>query len=142
MASLIDRFRHPRAEDTADDAAEKSAADETAQRAPRRRPLPSGGRLRRERRSLLRLREQQIRDLGGLVLEMYRLDRFRQDVIYEQAAEIVAVEERLREVDELLFAVSNRRSTAANRCDQCGTPLYAGARFCPGCGRPVTVEQA
>jgi uncharacterized Zn finger protein (UPF0148 family) len=38
--------------------------------------------------------------------------------------------------------VSNRRAPAENRCDQCGTPLYSGARFCPSCGRPVTVEQA
>jgi hypothetical protein len=135
MASLIDRFRHPRAE-------EKSASDsEGTQRAPRRRPLPPAGHLRRERRNLLRLREQQIRDVGGLVLEMYRQDRFRQDLIYEQAAEIVALEERLREVDELLLAVSNRRVASGPRCEQCGTPLYPGARFCPSCGRPVVVEQ-
>ena len=38
----------------------------------RRRP-PSE--LRRERRALLRLREQKLRDLGGLSLEMYRRDR-------------------------------------------------------------------
>jgi hypothetical protein len=136
MASLIDRFRQPRAE-------EPSAAAEAAPPpAPRRRALPPAGHLRRERRNLLRLREQRIRDVGGLVLEMYRQDRFRQDLIYEQTADIVALEERLREVDELLFAVSNRRSAAGPRCEQCGTPLYPGARFCPSCGRPVTVEPA
>jgi hypothetical protein len=135
MASLIDRFRQPRAE-------EPGVAADSAPPAPRRRALPPAGHLRRERRNLLRLREQQIRDLGGLVLEMYRQDRFRQDLIYEQTAEIVAVEERLREVDELLLAVSNRRSAAAPRCEQCGTPLYPGARFCPSCGHPVVVEQA
>ena len=36
--------------------------------APQRRPLPSASRLRRERRTLLRVREERIRDLGGLVL--------------------------------------------------------------------------
>ena len=35
-----------------------------------RRPPP--GVLRRERRDLERLREQRLRDLGGLLLEMYR----------------------------------------------------------------------
>ena len=135
MASLIDRFRHPRAEEPAAD------TEGTPQRAPRRRPLPLAGHLRRERRALLRLREQQIRDIGGLVLEMYRQDRFRQDLIYEQAAEIVALEERLRDVDELLIAVGNRRVAVGTRCEQCGTPLYPGARFCPSCGRPITVEQ-
>jgi hypothetical protein len=136
MASLIDRFRNLRADEPA------AGGEATPPRAPRRRPLPPAGHLRRERRNLLRLREQQIRDIGGLVLEMYRQDRFRQDLIYEQAAEIVALEERLHEVDELLVAVSNRRCAAGSRCEQCGTPLYPGARFCPSCGRPVTVEQA
>lgn len=135
MASLIDRFRQPRTE-------EPSAAGPDTPLVPRRRALPPPGHLRRERRNLLRLREQRIRDVGGLVLEMYRQDRFRQDLIYEQTAEIVALEERLREVDELLFAVSNRRTAPGPRCEQCGTPLYPGARFCPSCGRPVTVEPA
>jgi rubrerythrin len=134
MASLLDRFRHPRSE-------EPVAGEQGAPPAPRRRPLPSPGHLRRERRNLLRVREQLVRDIGGLVLEMYRQDRFRQDLIYEQAAEIVALEERLREIDELLFAASNRRAAAGARCEQCGTPLFAGARFCPSCGRAVTVEQ-
>jgi len=134
MASLLDRFRHPRSE-------EPVAGEQGTPPAPRRRPLPSPRHLRRERRNLLRVREQLVRDIGGLVLEMYRQDRFRQDLIYEQAAEIVALEERLREIDELLFAASNRRAAADVRCEQCGTPLFAGARFCPSCGRAVTVEQ-
>jgi hypothetical protein len=138
MASLLDRFRQPRAEEPA---AGGEATPPPAP-APRRRPaLPSPGRLRRERRNLLRIREQLIRDIGGLVLEMYRQDRFRQDLIYEHAAEIVVLEERLREMDELLAAASNRRGAAGARCEQCGTPLYSGARFCPSCGRAVTVEQ-
>ena len=42
-----------------------------------RRALPPAGQLRRERRALLQLREQRLRDLGGLMLEMYRRDQFR-----------------------------------------------------------------
>jgi hypothetical protein len=101
-----------------------------------RRYLPPPGRLRRERRALLELRERRIRDLGGLVLEMYRQDRLRQDVLQEQAAEIVGLEERLREVDRLLGARTGRERTI--RCSRCGTPLYPGARFGPRCGRPLT----
>ena len=161
MASLLDRFRHPRAEEP--------AAGAEATPAPRRRALPSPGHLRRERRNLLRVREQQIRDIGGLVLEMYRQDRFRQDLIYEQAAEIVALEERLREVDELLIAASNRRGAAgislravrhaavlgrallpelrppgdggadvtqpsAGACPRCGTAYAPGQEYCLECG--------
>ena len=102
----------------------------------RRRYLPPPSRLRRERRALLRYREQRIRDLGGLVLEMYRQDRFRQDVVHEQAAEIVSMEERLREVDRLLTARTTR-SVRSLRCTRCGTPLYPGARFCPSCGQSL-----
>ncbi|SRR6266508_1063523 len=132
MASLIARFRRaPQAEES------------EAPRAPvpRRLPLPSPGRLRRERRALLRWREQRIRDLGGLVLEMYREDQFRQDLVYEHAAELVALEERLRELDGLLAVASSRRNRSA-ACPQCGTPLYPGARFCPSCGRPVAAGAA
>ena len=70
----------------------RKRGDETEPAAPRRRRyLPPPSRLRRERRALLRYREQRIHDLGGLVLEMYRQDQFRQDVIHEQAAELVAL---------------------------------------------------
>jgi len=106
--------------------------------APHRRPLPSPTRLRRERRTLIRVREERIRDLGGLVLEMYRQDRFRQDLVYEQAAEIVGIEERLYDLDQLLAASAARGSTRAVRCTQCGVPLFAGARFCPSCGAEQT----
>src|SRR5213592_3314021 len=84
----------------------------------RRRYLPPPSRLRRERRALLRYREQRIRDLGGLMLEMYRQDQFRQDVVHEQAAEIVALEERVREVDRLLAARTSR-SERSLRCGKC-----------------------
>jgi hypothetical protein len=102
----------------------------------RRRYLPPPSRLRRERRALLRYREQRIRDLGGLVLEMYRQDEFRQDVVHEQAAEIVALEERVREVDRLLTARTGRGERKL-RCGRCGAALYHGARFCPSCGQAL-----
>src|SRR6266498_3973256 len=129
MPSLFKRLRRRR-----DD------AEPAAPAAPRRRRyLPPPSRLRRERRALLRLREQRIRDLGGLVLEMYRQDRFRQDLVYEQAAEIVAIEERMRDLDELLAAAAARRASRTVRCAQCGVPLFAGARFCPSCGAEQSV---
>ena len=70
------------------------------------------------------------------MLEMYRQDQFRQDVVHEQAAEIVALEERVREVDRLLAARTGR-SDRSVRCSRCGTPLYEGARFCPSCGQSL-----
>ena len=51
-----------------------------------RRALPPPSEIRRERRRLLAVREQRLRDLGGVVLEMYRQDSFRETLLYELAA--------------------------------------------------------
>jgi zinc ribbon protein len=128
MPSLFKRLRKG-----GEDAASAAAAPAPPRR---RRYLPPPSRLRRERRALLSVREQRIHDLGGLVLEMYRQDRFRQDVVHEEAAQIVALEERVREVDRLLTA-RTRRTDRNLRCARCGTPLYHGARFCPSCGQAL-----
>src|SRR3954454_17473064 len=104
----------------------------------RRRYLPPPSRLRRERRALLRYREERIRELGGLMLEMYRQDDVRQGVLHEQAAAIVALEDRVREVDRLLAARTSRARARVRR-SRCGTPLHAGARFCPSCGQALQV---
>src|SRR5262245_5725856 len=125
--ALLARFRR----------AGRNTADKDGEPPPRRRRyLPPPSLLRRERRALLRYREQRIRDLGGLVLEMYRQDRFRQDVVHEEAAQVVALEDRLREVDRLLAARAGRTRQTFH-CPGCGTPLHVGARFCPTCGRQL-----
>jgi hypothetical protein len=102
--------------------------------------LPAPGSLRRERRALVRAREERIRDLGGLMLEMYRRDRFRQDLLVEQCLEVVSIEERLREIDSLLEAsLAARKSSLGDRCE-CGAPILMGSHFCANCGRPVADE--
>ena len=115
MASLLDRFR-------------KQPAP------PPRRSLPPPGVIRRERRALLKLREEKLRDLGGLILEMYRRDRFREDLLSERCNDLVSLDARLGEVDEMLDAA--RRRIPAGRCD-CGAPLPWNSHFCPNCGRPA-----
>jgi Double zinc ribbon len=131
--SLLDRFRKRPAEGTGESGPPPPA------RAPAPR-LPPPGVLRRERRALVRSREERIRDLGGLMLEMYRRDQFKQDLLIEQCLEVISMEERLREIDGLLEAsVGARRSGAANRCS-CGAPIQWGSHFCANCGRPVGEE--
>jgi hypothetical protein len=94
------------------------------------------GQLRRERRALLRAREERIRDLGGLMLEMYRRDRFREDLIFEQCGELLSLEARLAELEAMLSAATfGARRAATGRC-LCGAPLLWGAHFCSNCGRP------
>ena len=98
--------------------------------------LPGPSRLRRERRSLLRLREELLRDLGGLMLEMVRRDQFRQDLLLERCAELTELDARLAELDGLLAVSFSVRRAPVERCE-CGAPILTGASFCPRCGRPL-----
>jgi hypothetical protein len=88
------------------------------------------------------LREQKLRDLGGLALEMYRRDQFREDLLLERCAELIGLEARIHELDVLLGAVRPAHLSGGGgaprttRC-QCGAPLLWGSRFCASCGRPV-----
>ena len=90
---------------------------------------PHAGLLRREQRALLQIREEKLRDLGGLLVELYRRGSFREDLLAEGCAELVGLDARLVEIDELLH--SNRR---VPRCT-CGAPVLRGSHFCANCGR-------
>ena len=83
----------------------------------------------------MKAREERIRHLGGLTLEMYRRSSFRDELLIEQCREIVALEERLHELDSMLNAVASARR-APTTCD-CGAPVPWGSHFCGNCGRPV-----
>ena len=86
----------------------------------------------------MRAREERLRDLGGLMFEMFRRDQFRQDLLVERCDELLALDERLQELDTLLAAsVSSRRPAPAARCE-CGAPIVWGSHFCANCGRPVS----
>jgi hypothetical protein len=84
----------------------------------------------------VRERERRIRDLGGLLLEMYRRDQFREDLIVEHCAQTMGVENRIQELETILSRGNSRRSASGPHC-ACGTPLFFGARFCASCGRPT-----
>ena len=109
---------------------------------PRRRRLaPPASELRRERRALMRVREERLRDLGGLALEMYRRDRFREDLLVERCTSLIALESRIHELDALLRLSSPlRRAEPVARCE-CGAPLLATMNFCATCGRPADTDE-
>jgi len=96
--------------------------------APSRRPHP--GLLRRERRALLRARDERLRDLGGLAAEMYRRSSWREDLLHERCAEVMGIDARLAEIDELLHGAEG-----TERCRTCGAAVLRGSHFCPNCGR-------
>ena len=107
---------------------------------PRRRHAPPASELRRERRALLRLREEKLRDLGGLALEMYRRDQFREDLLLERCAGLIGLEARVHELDVLLGAVRPTPGAQRTARCECGAPLLWGSHFCATCGRPVAGE--
>ena len=46
--------------------------------------VPPVRELKRERKALLEVREERLRDLGGLALEMYKRDRFNAGLVVER----------------------------------------------------------
>ncbi len=96
--------------------------------------LPSPGTLRRERRSLLAARDERLRDLGGLLVEMFRQDRFNEELIRERCSELLDLDRQLEELEQVLQAATHR--APLRRC-MCGSELPPFSRFCPGCGRPA-----
>lgn len=102
---------------------------------------PTASDLRRERRALLILRDERLRELGGLTLEMYRRDHFNETLIIERCAELVAIEARASEIEALLQGARGLRRQGSAIC-ACGAPLLMGARFCPSCGRSLIEESA
>jgi hypothetical protein len=76
------------------------------------------------------------------MLEMFRRDQFRQDLVIERCDELLALDQRLQELDTLLAAaVSSRRAPPAARC-ACGAPIASGSHFCGYCGRAVSAAPA
>lgn len=97
--------------------------------------VPPVRELKRERKALLLVREERLRDLGGLTLEMYKRDRFNAGLVVERCAELVAIEARVQEIDALLDGTVSLRSEGGSATCICGAPLLLGARFCATCGR-------
>jgi hypothetical protein len=94
--------------------------------------------MRRERSWLASRRETEIRDVGGLTVEMVRRDRFRPELLIERAGDVLSLEERMLELDGLLFAANAvPRGTRSVQMCACGAPILPGGHFCSHCGRPA-----
>ena len=72
------------------------------------------------------------------MLEMYKRDRFHDELVTERCDELISLEQRLQDVDGMLTqaAVARRAPAGSTRC-VCGAPVVAGAHFCANCGRPA-----
>jgi hypothetical protein len=99
--------------------------------------VPPARELKRERKALLEVREERLRDLGGLALEMYKRDRFNAGLVVERCAELVAIEARVQEIDALLDGTAGIRRGGGGAVCICGAPILLDARYCASCGRAL-----
>jgi Double zinc ribbon len=97
------------------------------------RPVPP----QRERRDLARRREIEIRDVGGLAVEMARREDWRYPLLHSRCAEVLTLEARIHELDAMIAATQMAaRGVGVEPC-QCGAPILRGSHFCSNCGRPA-----
>ena len=91
----------------------------------------------RARQDLIRLRELELRDVGGLAAEMARRNDWRYPLLHSRTADVLALEERIHELDQTIAAgAMAARGVGVATC-QCGAPIIEGSHFCAHCGRPA-----
>jgi hypothetical protein len=107
------------------------------------------GRIRRRARYLRRLREVQLRDIGGFMLELHRFGRQRPDLVQAKLAGAADTDRELRALERALgepVAVRELREAGiGGACSKCGAVFGSGDRFCAWCGtavRPAEIPDA
>jgi zinc ribbon protein len=95
------------------------------------------GRLRRRLRFLRRARELAYRDIGGLIFDMRRFGRNRQDLLDAKLGALGAVDQELRALERALDdrrPIHELREPGISSCPRCGALHDSEANFCPHCG--------
>jgi hypothetical protein len=116
---------------------------------PRRRAIRLGltqrARLRRQVRFLRKQRELQMRDLGGLIFDMYRFGSKRQDLVREKLRLMFEADRELRAFEAMLGGrrgpLTVREPGVGGSCPRCLTLYSTDAHYCWRCGLALT-EQA
>jgi hypothetical protein len=94
-------------------------------------------RMRRRLRYLRRLRELAFRDLGGLVFDLHRFNRDRNDLVTAKLEALANIDRELRTLQGGLHDrhdFTDLREAGIAACPRCGTLHDTDANFCPGCG--------
>jgi hypothetical protein len=103
--------------------------------------LRERGRLRRRARYLRRLRELQLRDLGGLVLELQRAGRQREDLVAAKAAVLAQTDTELGALERVLGALPGeeeiREPGIGGTCPRCHSVHGSADAYCAACGQPL-----
>lgn len=109
-----------------------------AEPAPRRPGFRARGRMRRRVRYLRKLRELQVRDLGGLVFDLRRFERKRDDLVAQKIDQIRACDDELhaleRALDERRELRDVREPGIGGTCPRCFAIYGSADKFCANCG--------
>ena len=99
------------------------------------------GRMRRRARYLRKLREVQMRDIGGFLLELHRFGRQRPDLVQAKIAGAVHTDRELRALERALgeqqLLREVREPGLGGACENCGAVHGSLDRFCASCGEPL-----
>lgn len=105
---------------------------------PRRPGFRARGRMRRRLRYLRRLRELQVRDLGGLVFDLRRFERKRDDLVLQKVDQIRACDDELHALERALGERRDLRDVRepgiGGTCPRCFAIFGSADRFCASCG--------
>jgi hypothetical protein len=100
------------------------------------------GRIRRRARYLRRLREVQLRDLGGFIVELRRFDRERPELVEGKVQSALETDAELRALERALGSEQPLRELRepgiGGVCSQCGAVHGSGDRYCASCGEPLS----
>jgi hypothetical protein len=101
--------------------------------------------VQRRARYLRQLREVQIRDLGGFVLELHRFGVWRGDLVGLKLADAAETDKELRALEAVLSdqrpAREVREAGIGGSCRKCGAIHGSVDRFCAACGTSLTAAE-
>jgi hypothetical protein len=114
----------------------------TAMPAPDEPPgLRERSRIRRRARYLRRLRELQLRDIGGFVVELHRFSRERPDLLEQKVEAAAETDRELRALEHALVdgqgVAELREPGIGGACPGCGAIHGSSDRYCSWCGREL-----
>jgi hypothetical protein len=99
------------------------------------------GRMRRRARYLRQLREVQLRDIGGFMLELQRFGRAQPDLVQAKLAGAASTDSELRALERALGDEQPLRELRAagigGACPRCRAVFGSSDRYCASCGESL-----